>query len=123
MGKTSSAGTLVRNARAGLSNDRAKCGHARVTARTTDRSRRLAQEARNEFERAGYRLGTAQADVSIAHVEHRLMNFHSSEAGAFEALQTFVPTRSAELNDLLADVVGIGVGLVAAAVATSLMRR
>jgi hypothetical protein len=73
---------------------------------TTDRSRRLAQEARNEFERAGYRLGTAQSDVSIAHVEHRLMNFHSSEVGAFEALQTFdvlrTPRGQAACDRLLA---------------------
>ncbi len=60
----------------------------------TERSRRLAQEARSEFERAGYRLGTAQADVSIAHVEHRLMNFHSAEIGALDALSTFETLRT-----------------------------
>jgi hypothetical protein len=52
----------------------------------TERSRRLAQEARGEFERAGYRLGTAQADAAIAHVEHRLMNYFSAERGALEGV-------------------------------------
>ena len=42
---------------------------------------------------------------------------------AIELLQTFVPSRSAEVNDVLADVVGIAVGLLAAAIATNLMRR
>jgi VanZ family protein len=39
-----------------------------------------------------------------------------------EAVQSFLPTRSAELDDVIADVVGIGIGLLAAAVATKLMQ-
>jgi hypothetical protein len=60
----------------------------------TERSRRFASEARAEFERAGYRLGTAQADASLAHVEHRLMNYHGAEAGALEALTVFETLRT-----------------------------
>ena len=37
---------------------------------------------------------------------------------AIEWLQSYVPTRSSELNDLVADLVGIVVGLLAAALAT-----
>jgi VanZ family protein len=40
-----------------------------------------------------------------------------------EAVQSFLPARSSELYDVLADGVGIVVGLAAAAVATYLMRR
>jgi len=68
---------------------------------------RLAQESARRVRTApGYRLGTAQADVSIAHVEHRLMNFHSAEiwrAGRacrrFETLRT--PPRAGGLRSLV----------------------
>lgn len=60
----------------------------------TERSRRLAHEARAEFERSGYRLGTAQADASLAHVEHRVMNFHGAERGGLEALTVFQTLRT-----------------------------
>jgi hypothetical protein len=60
----------------------------------TARARRLTLEARAEFEKAGYRLGIAQADVSLAHVEHRLMNFYSAEVGATDALGAFDALRT-----------------------------
>src|SRR5690606_20841222 len=59
-----------------------------------ERSRKLALQARAEFERVGYRLGTAQAHASLAHVEHRMMNLHAAEAGAEEALLAFEALRT-----------------------------
>jgi len=59
-----------------------------------ERARRLTLEAREEFERTGYRLGTAQANASLAHVEHRLMNFHSAAIGALDALLAFESLRA-----------------------------
>src|SRR5690606_15325516 len=56
--------------------------------------RRLTLEAREEFERTGYRLGTAQANASLAHVEHRLMNHHSAAIGALDALLAFESLRA-----------------------------
>jgi hypothetical protein len=72
----------------------------------TERSRRLTEKARAEFERAGYRLGIAQTEASLAHVEHRRMNYYSAERraqealGLFEALRT--PRGQAECERLLA---------------------
>lgn len=40
-----------------------------------------------------------------------------------EAVQSFIPSRSAEVNDVVADMVGIVSGLLAAAIARRLMRR
>jgi ATP/maltotriose-dependent transcriptional regulator MalT len=63
-------------------------------------------EARAEFERAGYRLGIAQTDASLAHIEHRLMNYHAAEQLASEALGMFetlrTPRGQAECLRLLA---------------------
>jgi len=54
-----------------------------------ERARRRTTEARSEFERAGNRLGSALADLALARVEHRLLNYHSAERGANDALATF----------------------------------
>ncbi|HXS17460.1 MAG TPA: hypothetical protein VN764_09730, partial [Polyangiaceae bacterium] len=59
-----------------------------------ERSKRLALEARKEFDRVGYRLGTAQANASLAHVEHRMFNFHAATLGAQEALVAFEHLRT-----------------------------
>jgi ATP/maltotriose-dependent transcriptional regulator MalT len=62
-------------------------------------------DARGEFERAGYRLGLAQTDASLAHIEHRLMNYFSAEQRAKEALGLFeslrTPRGQAECERLL----------------------
>src|SRR5690606_23333894 len=59
-----------------------------------ERSRKLALQARAEFERVGYRLGTAQAHASLAHVDHRMLNFKSAQGGAQDALLSFESLRT-----------------------------
>jgi len=54
-----------------------------------EKARRRTTEARTEFERAGNRLGSALADLALARVEHRLLNYHSADRGAQDALATF----------------------------------
>lgn len=58
------------------------------------RSRRHALRARAEFERAGFRLGLLQADLSLARLHHRLQNFEAAFAGATEACTGFEALRT-----------------------------
>jgi hypothetical protein len=55
----------------------------------TERARNLNLEAHAEFERCGYRLGQAQTQASLGHIEHRLSNFYNGERYAQEALGLF----------------------------------
>src|SRR5690606_22273568 len=42
----------------------------------------------------GYRLGTAQAHASLAHVDHRMLNLRSAQSGAQDALLAFESLRT-----------------------------
>ncbi|MDX2054688.1 MAG: protein kinase [Polyangiaceae bacterium] len=58
------------------------------------RSRRHALRARAEFERAGFRLGLLQADLSLARLHHRLQNFEAAFEGGSEACTGFEALRT-----------------------------
>jgi hypothetical protein len=81
-------------------------GSIEQTEGNLERARRRTVEARNEFERAGHRLGIAQSDLAIAQIEYRLCDFHSAERGAIDALGIFealsTPRHQANCERLLA---------------------
>jgi hypothetical protein len=54
-----------------------------------DTARGLLNTAREDFDAIGYRLGLAQCDLALAHVDHRIGELEKARAGALSARQAF----------------------------------